>query len=116
MILENLIRAFSNDFNKNSFINMSIANDEKNHLAKHIKEFKSKTWPQDPNLKGVKEDVINSAMALLKEREMVKAFENGVFLKSEKLEQSEQSKEWSSVDKCLSLKLDNDLNISGNIF
>ena len=43
MILENLIRAFSNDFNKNSFINMSIANDEKNHLAKHIKEFKSKT-------------------------------------------------------------------------
>ena len=110
------IRAFSNDFNKNSVTNMSIANDEKNHLAKHIKEFKSKTWPQDPNLKGVKEDVINSAMALLKEREMVKAFENGLFLKSEKLEQSDQSEEWNSVDKCLSLKLDNDLNTSGNIF
>ena len=32
-------------------------------------------------------------MALLKEREMVKAFENGLFLKSEKLEQSDQSEE-----------------------
>ena len=30
---------------------MSKAYDEQNHLAKNIKEFKSKTRPQDPSLK-----------------------------------------------------------------
>ena len=45
--------------------------------------------PQDSNLKSVKEDVSNSAMALLKGRKMVfKTFESGVY---SKLEQSEQS-------------------------
>ena len=40
---------------------------KKNHLAKYIKEFKIKTKPQNnSNLKKVKEDVINSAMTLLK--------------------------------------------------
>ena len=95
---------FGNDI-KDNFINMSVANDEQNHLPNHIKEFKSKTRPQDPNLRMVKKDLLNSAMALLKGIEMVfKAFESGIFLKPKKLEQSEQS---SSDDKYTSLKLDN---------
>ena len=72
---------------------MYIANDEQNHLVKYIKEFKTKTKLQNNSyLKKIKEDVINSAMALLKEREMVfKAFENGIFSKRKESEQSEQS-------------------------
>ena len=43
-------------------------------------------------LEKVKEDVINSAMSLLKGREMVfKAFESGIFSKLKESEQSEQS-------------------------
>ena len=96
---------------------MSMENAEQNHLAKHIRELKSKTRPQDPNLKRVKEDILNSAMTLLKGREMVfKAFENGIFLKPKKLQQSEQSNQSSSDDKYTSLKLDNDLNTSSNDF
>ena len=42
---------------RNNFISMGIANDEQKHLAKYTKEFKSKTRPQDSNLKRVKENV-----------------------------------------------------------
>ena len=91
---------------------MNMANDQQNHLAKYTKEFKIKTRPEDSNFKRVIEDVLNSAMAPLKGREMVfKAFESRIFLKSEESEQSDQS---SSYDKYTSLKLDNDLNTSGN--
>lgn len=38
---------------------------------KYIKEFKSKTKRQDFNLKRVKEDVLNSELALFKGKEMV---------------------------------------------
>ena len=42
--------------------------------------------------KELKEDVLNSAMTLLNGRKVVfKAFESGIFLKSEELKQSEQS-------------------------
>ena len=84
---------------------MYIANDEQKHLAKYIKEFKTKTKPQhDSNLKKVKEEVLNSAMTLLKGREIVfKAFENRTF---SRLEQSEQSKQ--------SLKLHDNLSTSNN--
>ena len=60
---------------------MYTANDEQNHLTKYIKEFKTKTKPQNKSyLKKVKEDLINSAIALLKGREMAfKAFESGIF-------------------------------------
>ena len=73
---------------------MYTANDEQNHLVKYIEELILK--PNKPKnnsfLKKVKEDVINSAMALLKGREMVfKALENGIFSKIKELEQSEQS-------------------------
>ena len=55
---------------RTSFINMYTANDVQNHLGKYIKEFKSKTRPKrDSKLKKVKEDVLNSAMMLLKGRQ-----------------------------------------------
>ena len=67
---------------------MSIANDEQNYLLKHINEFKSKTRPQNSESKKVKEDVLDSARALLKGREMVfKAFASGIFLKAEESKQ-----------------------------
>ena len=83
------IRVFGNEI-RNIIIDMSMANDKQNQLAKHIKEFKSKTKPRNPESKKVKEDVVNSAMALLKGREMVfKAFESGIFLKTEELNKGE---------------------------
>ena len=70
------IRVFGNDI-RNNFINMSMISDEKNYLAKHIREFKNKARERDPNLKRVKEDVLNSPMALFKGREIVfKKFES----------------------------------------
>ena len=70
-----------------------MANDEQNYLAKYIKEFKNKTkLKNNSNLKKVKEDVINNAMAFFKGRETVlKAFESGISSRLEKSEQSEQS-------------------------
>ena len=65
-----------------------MSNDEINHLAKYIKEFKSKARPQhDSNMKKVKADALNSAMALIKGREMVfKAFERRIYSRLEQLE------------------------------
>ena len=60
------ICTFGNDI-KNKFINILMANNEQNHLAKCIIEFKSKTNPQpDSNFEIVKEDVLNSEMTLRK--------------------------------------------------
>ena len=68
---------------------------------------------QDRNLKRVKEAVLNSIMTLLKGTELVyRPFRNGIFLKTKKVQQLEQSEQWSSDDKYTSLKLDNDLNTS----
>ena len=53
---------------KNSFVNVNMANDEQNHLAKYIKEFKRKTIAEDSNLKRVKGHALNSAITLLKGR------------------------------------------------
>ena len=61
------IRAFGNDIRTN-FIKMHAANDEQNHLIRYIKEFKSKAKPpNNSNLRKVKDDISNSAMAFLKE-------------------------------------------------
>ena len=62
-----------------------MTNDYQNHQAKYIKVFKSKRRQQtDSKLKKLKEDLLNSATALLKGREMVlKAFESGIFLSTE---------------------------------
>ena len=79
------IGVFCNEI-RNNIINMTMANDEQEQLSKHIREFKSKAKPHDSESKKIKEDVVNSAMALLKGREMVfKAFESGIFLKPEEL-------------------------------
>ena len=68
---------------------------------------------QDRNLKRVKEAVLNSIMTLLKGTELVyRPFRNGIILKTKKVQQLEQSEQWSSDDKYTSLKLDNDLNTS----
>ena len=45
------IRVFGNEIRKN-FIKMSMENDEQDHFSKHIREFKSKARPQNPNLKN----------------------------------------------------------------
>ena len=62
---------------------ITMGNDEQNKLARYIKEFKTKTKPQNnSNFKKVKEDVFNSAMVLLKGRKMeFKAFKSGIFPK-----------------------------------
>ena len=81
------IRVFGNEI-RNNIINMSMANDEQDQLLRYINKLKSKTKPHNPELKKLKEDVLNSAIALLNGREMVyKAFESGIFSKSEELKQ-----------------------------
>ena len=65
------IPVFGNEI-RNSIINMTMANDEQEQLPKYIREFK-----RNSESKKVKEDVLNSAIAVLKGREMVfKAFES----------------------------------------
>ena len=49
---------------------------------------------QDRNLKRVKEAVLNSIMTLLKGTELVyRPFRNGIFLKTKKVQQLEQSEQ-----------------------
>ena len=69
---------------------MSMANDEQNQLLRYIDKLKSKTKPHSLESKKAKEDVLHSAMTLLKGREMVfKALESGIFLKTEELKKGE---------------------------
>ena len=71
---------FGNEI-RNNIIDMSMANDEQDRLLRYINKFKSKTKLHNPELKKVKEDVLNSAKALLKGREVAfKAFESGKIL------------------------------------
>ena len=65
---------------------MNMANHEQDQLLRRINESKSKTRPQNPVSKKIKEDILNSARALLKGREIVfKACVSGIFLKAEEL-------------------------------
>ena len=86
------IRVFVNEI-RNNIINLYTANDERNNLANYIKEFKTKTKPQNNSyFKKVKKDVINSAVVVHKRREMVlKTFETGISSKLKESEKSEQS-------------------------
>ena len=60
-------------------LNMDIENDKQNNSAKYIKEFKTKTkWQNNYKLKKVKEDVINGAMALLKESKQQEQLDDDV--------------------------------------
>ena len=58
-----------------------MANNEQNHLAKYIKEFKGKARPQDSYLKRVKETYQIVQWHFLKKNKwwMFKAFESGIF-------------------------------------
>ena len=94
MTLKNIktIRVFDDEI-RNNIINMHIANDEQNKLSKYIKELTTKkTPPNNFNLKKVKEDAVNSVIAILRGRGKVfEAFESGIFSKLKESEQSEQS-------------------------
>ena len=69
MISENLTQyVFFCGNIKNNFVNVNMANDEQNHSAKYIKEFKRKASAEDSNLKRVKGHALNSAITLLKGR------------------------------------------------
>ena len=69
-----------------------MANDEQEQLSKR-REFKSKIRPQNSGSKKVKQDVLNSAMTLLKgEKMLFKAFESGIFLKPEELKKEQHLK------------------------
>ena len=80
------IHVFGNEI-RNNIINMSMANDEQDQSLRYLIHLKVRQNHIIQSQKKVKEDVVNSARALLKGREMVfKAFESGVFLKPEELQ------------------------------
>ena len=79
------IRDFANEI-RNNIIDMSMVNDEQDQLLRYINKLKSNTKPHNLESEKVKEDVLNSASALLKGREMViKALGSRIFLKTEEL-------------------------------
>ena len=78
------IRVFANEI-RNNIINMSMADDEQDQLLRRINQFKSKTRLQNSESKKVKEDVLNSARALL--RMVFKAFQSGIVLRPEELKE-----------------------------
>ena len=83
------IRAFGSEINNNT-IDMDTANVEKMNLTLLIKDFVSKTRPQNPELKELKQEVLDSALALLQGRDIVyKAFESGIFSRSKESQEGE---------------------------
>ena len=50
---------------------MDTTNVDQVNLTLYIKVFASKTKPRDPQLKELKKEVLNSALALLEGRDMV---------------------------------------------
>ena len=83
------IRAFGSEI-RNNVINMDTANVEQVNLTMHIKDFANKTKPQDPELKELKKEVLNSTLALFHGRDIVyKAFQSGIFSRSEESQEGE---------------------------
>ena len=80
------IHVFGNKI-RNNIISMSTASDAQDQLLRYINKFKNKTKPRrDFESEKLKEDVLNSARALLKGKEMVyKALESKIFLNPEEL-------------------------------
>ena len=69
---------------------MDTANVEQMNLTMHIKDFANKTKPRDPELKKLKKEVLNSALALLEGKNMVyNAFKGGIFPRSEESQEGE---------------------------
>ena len=76
------MRAFGNGI-KNNVINGPMANNEQNELLKYIEEFNRSTRPRNPELKELKKEVLDNALALLQGREMVfTAFKSRIFPRS----------------------------------
>ena len=83
------IRTFGSEI-RNNVVNMDTVNVEQMKLTMHIKDFANKTEPRDPELKELKKEVLNSALALLEERDIVyKAFQSRIFLRSEESQEGE---------------------------
>ena len=81
------IRAFGSEI-RNNAVDMDTANVEQMNLTMHIKDFANKTKPRDPELKELKKEVFDSALALLHGRDIVyKAFQSGIFSKSKESQQ-----------------------------
>ena len=77
------IRAFGSQI-RNNAIDMDTANVDQMNLTQYIKDFANTTKPRNPELKELKKDVLNSALALLEGRDMLyKEFESRIFLSSE---------------------------------
>ena len=77
------IRAFGSEI-RNNAIDMDTANVDQMNLTQYIKDFANTTKPRNPELKELKKDVLNSALALLEGRDMLyKEFESRIFLSSE---------------------------------
>ena len=86
------MRGFGNEI-KNNVINLDMANVEQMNLTMHIKDLASKTKPRDSELKEFKKKVLDSAMALLKERDIAyNAFQSGIFPRSEESQEGERLK------------------------
>ena len=60
-------RAFGNEI-KNNVINDDMANNEQNNLLKHIEEFSGSIMPRNLELKELKKEVLDRALALLQGR------------------------------------------------
>ena len=83
------IRAFGNEI-RNNVINMDTANIEQMNLTMFIRDFTNKTKPRDPELKELKNEVLNSAIALLRGRGIVcNVFQSGIFPRPEESQEGE---------------------------
>ena len=83
------IRAFGKEI-RNNVIDMNTTNEEQNELLEYISRFRHGTKPNNSESKKLKEYISDSAKALLQGREMVfKAFESGIFQKSEESQKGE---------------------------
>ena len=81
------ICAFGSDIRDNA-IGMDTANVEQMNLTLHIKDFANKTKPRDPELKELKKEVLDNALALLQGRDIVyNAFQSGIFPRSKESQQ-----------------------------
>ena len=76
---------------KNNVISMNTANTEQINLTMYIKDFENKRKPRNRELKVLKKEVLDSVLSLLEGRDMIyKAFQRGIFLRCEELEQESE--------------------------
>ena len=71
-----------------------------------------KIRPHNSESKKLKEDLLNSARALLKGRKIVfKAFESGIFLKNEELKKGTELKVYNNIIKSIKVSYKNGYNL-----